>query len=489
MALARHGRRAPPGPGSAARRAAATIGVLATRPVDESSTRHGSSATSSGTVAVRGRAGALQQHRAARSRAKRLATLGELVGDHLAQPGVRLEDRGRARRSRRCSSSRSRSSSSRSKRVSRRSGVSRMYWAWISDRSNTVISRSRPRTRRRSCRMTWITSSMLSERDQQAVDQVQPVRRACAAGTRCAGGRPRRGGRRRPAAVPAGRAVRGWPSTSATLLMPNDSSIGVSRYSSSSTASGWKPFLTSMTRCRPRCRSVRSFTSAIPASFFAPHQVLDLGDDLLRADVVGQLGDDDPGAARGDLLDPWRSPRVRKMPRPVSYASRDCRPGRRSCRRSAGRGRGRTASARRGRRPGGRSGAAPRRSTSPRLCGGHVGGHADRDARRAVDQQVGQAGGQDLGLGPRCRRSWAGSRRCPRRSRPPSSMAAAVSRPRCTAWRQAGRRCRASRSSRARRPAAAASRTAAPSGPARRRSPRRRAGAAGPSPRRPRGRT
>ena len=36
--------------------------------------------------------------------------------------------------------------------------------------------------------------------------------------------------------------------------------------------------------------------------------------------------------------------------------------------------------------------------TSPRLCGRHVGGHPDGDARGAVDQQVGEGGGKDLGL-------------------------------------------------------------------------------------------
>src|SRR5487761_709652 len=38
------------------------------------------------------------------------------------------------------------------------------------------------------------------------------------------------------------------------------------------------------------------------------HQVLDPGDDLLRADPVGQLGDDDPVASRVDLLHPRGGP-------------------------------------------------------------------------------------------------------------------------------------------------------------------------------------
>ena len=63
--------------------------------------------------------------------------------------------------------------------------------------------------------------------------------------------------------------MRGWPSTRATLLMLNDSSIGVSRYSCCSTASGSKPDFSSITRRSPRVRSVRSVTSAMPVSFLA----------------------------------------------------------------------------------------------------------------------------------------------------------------------------------------------------------------------------
>src|SRR5690606_10914478 len=37
--------------------------------------------------------------------------------------------------------------------------------------------------------------------------------------------------------------------------------------------------------------------------FLGLHQLLNAADDLLRADVVGQLGDNQAGAARGQLLD------------------------------------------------------------------------------------------------------------------------------------------------------------------------------------------
>ena len=46
--------------------------------------------------------------------------------------------------------------------------------------------------------------------------------------------------------------------------------------------------------------------------------VLDLLDDLLGADEVGQLGDDEAGLARGDVLDASPCARVLKLPRPVA---------------------------------------------------------------------------------------------------------------------------------------------------------------------------
>ena len=49
--------------------------------------------------------------------------------------------------------------------------------------------------------------------------------------------------------------------------MPNDSSSGVSRYSSARTACGLKPALISKTSWVPCERSVRSLTSEMPCSF------------------------------------------------------------------------------------------------------------------------------------------------------------------------------------------------------------------------------
>ena len=100
---------------------------------------------------------------------------------------------------------------------------------------------------------------------------------------------------------------------------------------------------------------------------------------------------------------------------------------------------------------------------------GHVGRHADRDAGRAVDQQVRDAARAGPAAPGSCRRSWAGSRRSPRRCPGSISMASGVSRPRCSAWRRAGR-CPGSRSCPGRRPAGSASTTAGPAGRGRRRS-------------------
>ena len=99
----------------------------------------------------------------------------------------------------------------------------------------------------------------------------------------------------------------------------------------------------------------------------------------------------------------------------------------------------------------------------------NVGGHAHRDARRAVDQQVRNARGQDFRLLLAARRSWAGNRRSPCRCPPAARWRCARAALRCTAWPRADRR-RPSRSCPGRRPADSAWRKPAPCGPARRRS-------------------
>ena len=71
-------------------------------------------------------------------------------------------------------------------------------------------------------------------------------------------------------------------------------------------------------------------------------QGLDLLDDPLGADDVRQFGDDDALAPRGDVLDPGGGPDAEAAAAGLR-TRRGCRRARRSCRRSAGRGRGRTA--------------------------------------------------------------------------------------------------------------------------------------------------
>ena len=136
---------------------------------------------------------------------------------------------GSARRSPRCSRSCSLSSSIRSNRVSRRSGVSRMYCG-LDLGQREVLHQAAPWPAP-SCRWTRISRDDLvdvEQRHQQAVDQVQPV---------AALGPPELAAPAhhvepvvddRPRAAPCSPRVSGCPSTSATLLMPKDSSIGVS---------------------------------------------------------------------------------------------------------------------------------------------------------------------------------------------------------------------------------------------------------------------
>ena len=68
------------------------VEVRASRPVDESSTQHGSSVTSSGVATEAGRAGRLEQHGAAGG-AVRLGDVGELGGDGAVQQLLVGEDR------------------------------------------------------------------------------------------------------------------------------------------------------------------------------------------------------------------------------------------------------------------------------------------------------------------------------------------------------------------------------------------------------------
>ena len=126
-------------------------------------------------------------------------------------------------------------------------------------------------------------------------------------------------------------------------------------------------------------------------------QVLDPGDHLLRADPVGQLGDHDAVLARGDLLHPRGGPGAEDapaglvgLPDPVQpddlAAGGQVRPGHEAHQLvQGGLGVGDQV-------PG-------RGHHLAQVVRGHVGGHPDRDPGGAVDQQVGQPGGEHLGLG------------------------------------------------------------------------------------------
>ena len=145
-----------------------------------------------------------------------------------AQARLVAQDRLAAPRSRGAAARCSFSSSIRENLVSRRSRSSRMYSACSSDRSKISRRRSRAVSASSDVRMTWMTSSMSSDRDEQALDEVQallPLGQAVAAVPAPddvdAVVHPHRAAARRSPSV------RGWPSTSATLLMPKESSSGV----------------------------------------------------------------------------------------------------------------------------------------------------------------------------------------------------------------------------------------------------------------------
>ena len=112
-----------------------------------------------------------------------------------------------------------------------------------------------------------------------------------------------------------------------------------------------------------------------------------------------------------------------------------------------------------------------------------VGGHAHRDADGAVDEQVGQLGGQHRRLHPGAVVVLDERRRCPCRCPPAARRRWPSCAPRCSASRPAGRR-RPSRSCPGRPPAGSAARSPGPAGRGRRTATGRRAGGTCPSPRR-----
>ncbi len=122
--------------------------------------------------------------------------------------------------------SRSASSSMRENLVRRRRRSSRMYSAWTSSRSNTVCSRARAVSESSEVRMTWMTSSMsriaTSSPRTRCSRSLRRSRRyllrRVTTSTRCC---------RYTSSSSRSPRVRGWPSTSATLLMEKESSSGV----------------------------------------------------------------------------------------------------------------------------------------------------------------------------------------------------------------------------------------------------------------------
>ena len=149
--------------------------------------------------------------------------------------------------------------------------------------------------------------------------------------------------------------------------MPKVSSIGVSRYSSASTASALKPLRTSTTSRSPRVRSVRSFRSAMPFSFLAWTRSLIRAMTFSGPTPYGSSVTTIP-VRRGVSCSTTAVARVRKMPRPVSYASRT--PSRPTIRPPVGRsGPGTNRISASSDADGLRSRCRAAAITSPRLCG------------------------------------------------------------------------------------------------------------------------
>ena len=114
--------------------------------------------------------------------------------------------------------------------------------------------------------------------------------------------------------------VLGWPSTSATALVANDSSSGVYLYSSAKTDSGLKPFLTLMTKRSPCSRSVRFVTAEMP--LILPELTLSLMRSMTRSGptMYGSSVTTMP-IFRAETRSIVAFARTLKIPRPVSYDS------------------------------------------------------------------------------------------------------------------------------------------------------------------------
>ena len=188
----------------------------------------------------------------------------------------------------------------------------------------------------------------------------------------------------------------GWPSSSATMLMPNTVSIGVCAYRLLSTISATSPRLSSITTRMPSL-SDSSRSSEMPSICLVAHQLDDALEQPRLVDLVRQLGDDDRlAAAIVDLLE--------LRARADRQASAAGLVGGGDFLRAVDDAGGRKI---RPRHVLHQAGQRKRRIVDQRQAGvddlgqivrRDVGGHADRDTRGAVDQQVRHARRQDRRL-------------------------------------------------------------------------------------------
>ena len=271
-----------------------------------------------------------------------------------------------------------------------------MYCAWISLRSKIYISRSLAAAASSLVRMTWMTSSMFSSA------MIRPSTR-CSRASRLA----RRNSMRRPddldpevdvdlqqLAQPehAGLAVDQRHVVDAERLFHRGQPVQLVQHRLGHEAG---PDLDDQAQAVVHVGEVLEVGHAVQLPGL--HQVLDPGDDPLRADAVGQLGDDDADPPRRELLDPGRGPGAEDaaaglvgLPDPVQ--ADDLAAGR-----QVGAGHEPHQRLEVGVRvgdqvPGGRDDLAE-------VVRGHVGRHPDGDAGRAVDQQVRERGREHVGLG------------------------------------------------------------------------------------------
>ncbi len=289
--------------------------VRASSPAEERKTKQGSSVTSSGTAAAVGWPADCSRT-VRRGRAVGLGDLGQLVGDHARAAWPRRRGSRRAPRCAARSSAFSFSSSMRENCVSRRSCMSRMYVAWGS------VEVEDAHQARLGLRGVVAGADQLDDlvdvedRDQQALDEVQPL-----------------GGLGAPELrAPAYDVEAVLEEDLEQLLEPERAGLAVDQrdvVDAEGLLHRRQPV--ELLQDRLGVEAVLDLDHE-PQPVLAVGEVLDVGDALqllglherldlldhpLRADAVGQLGDDDALAARGDVLDPRGGPH-RNEPRPVS---------------------------------------------------------------------------------------------------------------------------------------------------------------------------